>query len=1075
MINQTTIDQVFEAANIEDVVGEVVKLDKSGVNLKGCCPFHDEKTPSFVVSPAKGMCHCFGCGEGGNPVSFTMKYHKINFPDAIRKLADKYNIIVNEEVDPEFEKKREQKNNLIDFYKMAAMYFKQQLFLPDHAKALQYIKSRFTDETISQWAIGFAPKGFQKLYHWFIAQGLDDDFLISSGLVKRSSKNQKVYDFFQNRIIFPVFDQYNNIISFSGRAMPGDDKQAKYINLSDTLTYKKSKVLYGLNLAIQPIIRTKSAIIVEGNPDAIHLHEIGINNVVAPSGTALADGQILLLQKFAEKITLLYDGDTAGQKALIKNGQKLVEKGIIPYAAILPDGEDPDSFFKDESQFNDWMNENKKDFLHHYATKLFTNIGDDPSLKNDAINKICDLLFPLSSTKQQLYLETFTKQSKIKGKLFADRLKELEARNIKPEDKKRNIPADVDANEYDKWGFYIDHNAYHFNTKSGPEKLSNFAMKPVFHIDSIIDSKRIYELVNEHGYRVVVNLDMNEMTSLQGFQRNVESKGNFMFWGQMSNFQKLKLKLYEETRTCVEVKNLGWQKEGFWAWANGMATEEGVFEEIDEYGVVRHNEQDYFIPAFSKIYISDKSIFLDERKFMYRKSPLALKTWMVLYLQVHGPNAMVAFAWYLAVVFRDHILYLNDNFPLLNLFGQKGSGKNTLAYSLLSLFGKKQTEYNIHNGTKPGLAKHLEMFRNAIAFVDEYKNSLEYDKIETLKSIYNAIGRSRLNMDKGGKKETTEVNQGVIVAGQEMPTIDVALSSRMLFLQFLTKEGLIKKQKDDFERLQNMERDGLPHLTMEFLSVRKYFTDNYKISYDSVMKTMGEATKGEDINDRLLRNMATVIAAFKTLEPRFEFSWTTEQLMAHGLQVTRDHNRQINQSDEIGVFWNLLEAMFDDNILIDGWHFQIKMTTSLKTKNRELTFESGKRVLKFKFNAIAKLYSEQIRRSGDKPLPKDSLQHYLLTNKHFLGVEKSCRFSRKDYLPSEGILIEKTQITTAFCFDYDQLEKIVNLERYDIEDRNPYNTATPAPSVNESTNGHKVKQQEMELNTIKAKDDNLPF
>ncbi len=370
--------------------------------------------------------------------------------------------------------------------------------------------------------------------------------------------------------------------------------------------------------------------------------------------------------------------------------------------------------------------------------------------------------------------------------MFADRLNELEAQQPAKEKPNPIVPKDIDPNEFEKWGFYEENNSYHFRIKDSIVKLSNFIMKPIFHIDSIIDPKRIYELVNEHGYRVVVNLDMNEMTSLQGFQRNVESKGNFMFWGQMGQFQKLKLKLYEETRTCTEIKNLGWQKEGFWAWANGMLNNEGDFIAIDEYGIVRLNDQDYFIPAFSKIYLKDKSIFLDERKFQYKKSEITLKTWQDLYLKVHGDNAMVGFAWYIASLFRDHILYLNDNFPLLNLFGQKGSGKNTLAYSLLSLFGKKQTEFNIHNGTKPGLAKHLEIFSNSVAFVDEYKNSLDFDKIETLKSIYNAIGRSRLNMDKGGKKEITEVNQAVIVAGQEMPTIDVALSSRMIFLQFLS-------------------------------------------------------------------------------------------------------------------------------------------------------------------------------------------------------------------------------------------------------------------------------------------------
>ena len=469
-----------------------------------------------------------------------------------------------------------------------------------------------------------------------------------------------------------------------------------------------------------------------------------------------------------------------------------------------------------------------------------------------------------------------------------------------------------------------------------------------------------------------------------------------------------------------------------------MIDDEGNFIEIDKYGVVKHGEQDYFIPAFSKIYLNDKSIFIDERKFQYRKSEVDLKTWMDLYFKVHGENSMIAFAWYLSCIFRDHILRLNDNFPILNLFGQKGSGKNTLAYSLLSLFGKKQTEFNIHNGTKPGLAKHLEMFQNSIAFVDEYKNSLDFDKIETLKSIYNAIGRSRLNMDKGGIKETTEVNQGTIVAGQEMPTIDIALSSRMILLIFLTKEGLTEQQKKDFEKLQDMERDGLPHISVMFMKYRSYFIENYKVNYDQVMRDLLEKITDNDMNDRLLRNACSVIASFKTLSTKFDFSFSYNQLLASGVKMTVNHNKQLKQSDEIGVFWNLLEAMFDDDVLKDKWHFKVSFITSITTKSNTLKFPDGKLVLRFKFNAIAKMYSEHLRRRGEKPLPLDSLQHYLMTSKSFIGIEKSCKYSRKDFDPVERKVIEQKQTTSAFVFDYSLLGINLIRESEHVKDKNKF-------------------------------------
>ncbi len=1045
MIDQNTVDQIVETANIADVIGDFVDLNRKGSNLQACCPFHNEKTPSFSVSPTKGIFKCFGCGEAGGSIQFIEKYQNKTFPEALQYLADKYGIPIREEKqDPEKEKKAALKTDIIQLNQLALEFYIAKLWEPENATAAEYALSRFYNESLGLFEIGYAPKGWTNFYDHARKNNFALETILESGLVKRKDES-KFYDFFINRLIFPIHNQAGQLIAFAGRIIPGEDsKYAKFMNLPDTPLYNKSKVLYGLNHSIKVIATTRSCVLVEGNPDLVKLNQIGVNNVVAPSGTALASGHINLLKRFSDKQILLYDGDAAGLNALEKNGKLLVEAGLIPYAAILPRDHDPDTWFKDLKHFNNWIGKYSTDFIAWYSEKTFRNIGQDPSKKNDAVIRVTDLLQHLTSATREIYIERITLNSKVKPKLFTDRLKELEAKARQKEKPTAVVPFGVDANDFEKWGFYEYKNAYFFRGKSGIEKLSNFTMKPIFHIDNFSDSKRIYELMNEHGYSVVVNLDMNEMTSLQGFQRNVESKGNFMFWGQMAHFQKLKLKLYEITRTCYEIENLGWQPEGFWSWANGATMPDGSFQEIDKYGIINVGDQDYFIPAFSRIYLKDKSIFLDERKFQFSDSDLTIEHWMSLFIEVHGKNAMIGFAWYLSSLFRDHILRQNDNFPLLNLFGQKGSGKNTLAYSLLSLFGKKQTEYNIHNGTKAGLAKHLEMFRNSIAFIDEYKNSLEFDKIETLKSIYNAIGRSRLNMDKGGKKETTEVNQGVIIAGQEMPTVDVALSSRMLFLQFLSKEGLSVEQKNKFEKLQELERDGLPHITVAFLKERKYFIEYYKEHYDQVMRDMLSQTTEVDLNDRLLRNACTVVASFKTLAPKFKFSFSYEQVLQHAIHVTLNHNKQIRESDEIGVFWNLLEAMLDEDILIDRWHFKIAACTKITTKTKVIELTTSTNVLKFKFNVLAKLYAEQLRRKGEKPLPQDSLQHYLMTNKHFIGVEKACRFYKTEFNKAEGKTQDIKQTTSAFCFRYDDLG--INLTR-ELEygsngSTNPYNKHT---------------------------------
>ena len=1074
MIPQETIDKIFAAANIEEVIGEFVKLDRKGPRYVGLCPFHNEKTPSFTVTPAKGIFKCFGCGAGGNAVTFLMKHQGMSYPEALKYLAKKYGIAIEEkEPTPEEKKAADLRDAIRTFNELATQWFGKQLYAEAGKKALQYIGSRFDASTLKTFRIGYAPGSFTALYTWAKEQGYKDDFLLKTGLFTRSAKNGKLYDFFKDRIIFPVADKAGRIISFSGRILPDAGKdQAKYINLRETPLYHKSNVLYAINFAVSAIAKSKTAILVEGNPDAVKLHQMGIANVVAPSGTALADGQIKILRRFAEKIVLLYDGDKAGQNALRKNGKILVQQGLIPYAAVLPEDEDPESFFEDEEGFRMWLKENRQDFISWYGDRLLSSVGDDPSAKNDAITEITNLLVNLNKTKRELYITEIAKNSGLKAKLFSDKLKEMERTTPAKEEKKEFLPKGIDPNDFEKWGFYAYKNAYHFRTKSGIEKLSNFIMLPIFHVDSIVDSKRIYELINEYGYHAVIDFDMQEMTSIQAFQRNIEGKGNFLFWGSVAHFQKLKLKLYEETRTCKEVKNLGWQKEGYWAWSNGMTDTAGGFHPIDEFGVITHNDQHYFIPAFSKIYINDKSLFIDERKFQFKKRDISLNQWATLFVKVFGDNAKLGIAFWIAAVFRDHLLHIFKNFPLLNLFGPKGTGKSQMAMSLSCLFGEQQTPFNIHNGTKAGLAEHIQQFRNAFAWVDEYKNNLDYDKIETLKSIYDAIGRSRLNWDRGRKKETTEVNSAVIISGQEMPTIDVALFSRMIFLQFHQTE-FSKEEKADYDSLKQMERDGLSHLSAGLLKYRGYFEKNFFDNYTEILASFFDENKQNNIEDRILRNMATIAAAFRTLEEKIDLPFKYDDLKTVAYRAMNDQNSQISKSNEVGMFWNLIEALFDDNLLLEKWHFRIDYTDMLKLKNREMKFNNARYVLKFKFNVIYKLYAQQSRVQGIKPLPSDTLQYYLRNAKYFFGIADKTNFTLTEFDKEKNKLVTRKQNTTAYCFDYDQLP--INLERID-EETEALNELAQANHQAKKTNGSAHPDDRIESGyVVEQKNNDLPF
>lgn len=376
-------------------------------------------------------------------------------------------------------------------------------------------------------------------------------------------------------------------------------------------------------------------------------------------------------------------------------------------------------------------------------------------------------------------------------------------------------------------------------------------------------------------------------------------------------------------------------------------------------------------------------------------------------------------------MFRDYILHTFKNFPLLNLFGPKGTGKSQMAVSLCSLFGPYQTPFNIHNGTKPGLADHVQQFCNAFAWIDEYKNAIEYDKIETLKSIYDSIGRSRMNMDKGRKKETTLVNAAVILSGQEMPTADVALFSRVVFLQFM-KTTYNDEEKKWFDQLKSIERDGLACLSNQIIRLRKIFERDYFNEYMQVLSDFGEKLRSRKIEDRILRSYCTILGSYKLVNKYIDFGFTYSDVEKACMRAAIEQNQQIGSSNEIGKFWDMFEALFNDDVIIAGWHFKIKLTEEIIEKDNKKNLPQPTQVLFFKFTSIVKIYAEHMRRGGEKPLPSDTLKYYLRNEPAFLGISKSVSYSREVFEPGNGN-IEKRQVTTGFAFDYHALS--INLER----------------------------------------------
>lgn len=393
MIDQPTIDRILDAANIVDVVSEFVTLRKRGVNYVGLCPFHTDKTPSFYVSPAKNICKCFACGEGGTAVHFIMKHEQLNYFDALRYLAKKYNIEIQERELTEKEKqKKSDRESMLIVNSWAQQYFTTQLYEHMEGKTvgLRYFAERgFREDIIRKFQLGYSLDQRDALYKEATKNGYKKEFLEKTGLII-AYDNGGVNDRFRGRVIFPVHTLSGKVVAFGGRVLKKDEKTAKYVNSPESEIYHKSNELYGIYFAKQAIVKADRCFLVEGYTDVISMHQAGIENVVASSGTALTQGQIRLIHRFTSNITVLYDGDAAGIKAALRGIDLLLEDGMNVKVVLLPDGEDPDSFARkhNASQFAEFIKQSETDFIRFKTRLLLDDAGNDPIKRSSLITDI---------------------------------------------------------------------------------------------------------------------------------------------------------------------------------------------------------------------------------------------------------------------------------------------------------------------------------------------------------------------------------------------------------------------------------------------------------------------------------------------------------------------------------------------------------------------------------------------------------------------------------------------------------------------------------------------------------------
>ncbi|MEC4003097.1 DNA primase [Flavobacterium sp. SUN052] len=411
MITKETIDKVYEAARVEEVIGDFVQLKRAGSNFKGLSPFSDERSPSFMVSPAKGIWKDFSSGKGGNAIAFIMEHSQFTYPEAIRFLAKKYNIEVEEtELSDEDKVVANERESLFLVSEFASKYFQDTLFNSEEGKAIgySYFKERgFTNDTIKKFNLGYSPNQWDAFTKEALGKGYQLDFLEKTGLTIVGEDKQ--FDRFKGRVMFPIQSMSGRVLGFGGRILTNDKKAAKYLNSPESDLYHKSKVLYGIFHAKQAIAKQDNCYLVEGYTDVIQMHQAGIENVVSSSGTALTPDQIRLINRLTKNVTVLFDGDAAGLRASIRGIDLILEEGMNVKVCTFPDGEDPDSFAK-KTPLQDlikYFDENAMDFIQFKASLLMKDAKNDPIKKADLIR---DMVASISKIPDRIKREVYIKE-----------------------------------------------------------------------------------------------------------------------------------------------------------------------------------------------------------------------------------------------------------------------------------------------------------------------------------------------------------------------------------------------------------------------------------------------------------------------------------------------------------------------------------------------------------------------------------------------------------------------------------------------------------------------------------------
>lgn len=606
---------------------------------------------------------------------------------------------------------------------------------------------------------------------------------------------------------------------------------------------------------------------------------------------------------------------------------------------------------------------------------------------------------------------------------------------------------------YLKWGFIEYENAYFFGNvaqKDGQTYLtfkeqSNFVIRPLLLILSSSDPKRIFEVSNRAGDIKVKSFDPKQFSSPTGFSEVVESLGNFIFWGSKAHFIKIKLKLFEESREATEIKTLGYHSDGFYAFSNGIQNGQWTPLDRDNYGIVEHDSKKYFLPALSKIYAAEADEYQNHKLFVRREGTINFTDYAKRFCEVYhvGGNGRIGLLFYITCLFRDVVYAHFRFFPHLFLFGPPQSGKSSMAWSIMDLFGFPRTPFMLNTGTAVAFYKQFAEFTNAVVWFDEYKNTIDYARVQSLKTAYDGAGHTKSDNTRDNRNKSIPVKSGCIVSGQELPTADNALFTRCVLLQY-TKTDYDQAEKDRHQAFDDeMKSKGVSHLTAQLSGLRQTFQETFVSHFDTEFAAIKKHFERRGIDDRITKNIAILLSTYQSLKHVLKFPFSEAEIRKTVIDIVSAQNALITGSKETSTFWKMVAFMHRGRQIKNKVDFRIDFKGFLdvdvpkgqpdqRVNLVDADHPGGKRVIMLRLANIHTLYQKLCRERGEKSMDEGSLRHYLSHQKGFLCKVRGIKFGKMS--------------STALAFDYEYLcEQIDDFNLDEWEDENSDDQPSEAP------------------------------